>query len=108
EVYGFESPREGAPTGSDTYAIPVDAKHPGTAMLFIDYMLRPENAIKNIEYIRYPMPIKGTESAYTKLREPVPESVVTVEELAKAINFHNGTAAETQARDTAYTEIKAA
>ncbi len=108
ELYGFESPREGAPTGSDTYAIPVDAKHPGTAMLFIDYMLRPENAIKNIEYIGYPMPVKGTEQAYAKLVEPVPESVVTVEELGKAINFHNGTAAETQARDAAYTDIKAA
>ncbi|MFF5289846.1 polyamine ABC transporter substrate-binding protein [Paractinoplanes globisporus] len=108
ELYGFESPTEGAPTGSDTYAIPVDAKHPGTAMLFIDYMLRPENAIKNIEYIGYPMPIKGTEQAYAKLVEPVPESVVTVDDLAKAINFHNGTAEETQARDAAYTEIKAA
>ena len=33
--------------------------HPGTALLFIDYLLRPENAMKNINYLGYPMPVKG-------------------------------------------------
>ena len=27
-------------------------------MLFIDYLLRPENAMKNINYLYYPFPVK--------------------------------------------------
>ncbi|GAB3964855.1 hypothetical protein GCM10029978_026280 [Actinoallomurus acanthiterrae] len=106
-AYGFESPREGAPIGSDCYAIPSNAPHPGTAMLFIDYMLRPENVKKNIAYIGYPMPVKGTEDTYAKLVESVPEAIVTVADVAKGIDFKNGTEAQIQARDAAYTQIKA-
>ena len=40
-IYGFEAPKEGTPVNSDAYAIPINADHPGTALLFIDYMLRP-------------------------------------------------------------------
>ena len=40
-IYGFEAPKEGTPVNSDAYAIPINAHHPGTALLFIDYMLRP-------------------------------------------------------------------
>ncbi|NUK13512.1 spermidine/putrescine ABC transporter substrate-binding protein, partial [Streptomyces lunaelactis] len=32
-VFGFEVAKEGAPVNSDCYAIPSDARHPGTAML---------------------------------------------------------------------------
>jgi spermidine/putrescine transport system substrate-binding protein len=106
-LYGFESPREGTPIGSDCYAIPADAPHPGTAMLFIDYMLRPENVQKNIEYIGYAMPVHGTEDAYAELVETVPEAVVTVAELSKGIDFLGGTQQQIQARDAAFTEIKA-
>jgi spermidine/putrescine transport system substrate-binding protein len=56
--YDFEAPKEGAPINSDAYAIPTDAKHPGTAMVFIDYLLRPENAVKNISYLYYPFPVQ--------------------------------------------------
>ncbi|HET8599780.1 MAG TPA: spermidine/putrescine ABC transporter substrate-binding protein, partial [Segeticoccus sp.] len=49
-IYGFESPKEGTPVNSDCYAIPANAAHPGTAMLFINYLLEPENVIKNMNY----------------------------------------------------------
>ena len=58
ENYNFEAPKEGTPINSDAYVIPTNAKHPGTAMLFIDYLLRPENAMKNINYLYYPFPVK--------------------------------------------------
>ncbi len=66
--FGFEV-RQGrnARSTPTAYAIPSNAAHPGTALLFIDYMLRPENVIKNINYIGYPLPVKGTESAYESL-----------------------------------------
>ena len=36
----FQKCSEGFPVGSDTFVIPVNAEHPGTALLFIDFMLR--------------------------------------------------------------------
>ena len=58
-TFDFEAPSEGTPINSDAYAIPTNAKHPGTAMVFIDYLLRPENAIKNMNYLYYPFPVQG-------------------------------------------------
>jgi spermidine/putrescine transport system substrate-binding protein len=105
--YGFEACHEGSPVNSDCYAIPADAQHPGTALLFIDWMLKPENVIKNINYIGYPMPVHGTESAYEKLVESVPQCVVTVDDLSRDLVFRNGTVAQEQARDAAWTDVKA-
>lgn len=106
-VFGFEVAREGAPVNSDCYAIPVDAQHPGTAMLFIDYMLRPENVKKNIEYIGYPMPVRGSEDAYTALVEPFPQCQVTAADLKDDHYFRNGTAKGERHRDAAWTDVKA-
>jgi spermidine/putrescine transport system substrate-binding protein len=105
-IFGFEAPREGTPINSDTYAIPINAQHPGTALLFIDYMLRPENVEKNINYIGYPMPVHGTEGTYNELVAQYPECTVTVDDLARNLYFTNDSVAKTQARDAAYTEMK--
>ncbi|MFD6890698.1 spermidine/putrescine ABC transporter substrate-binding protein [Streptomyces sp. NPDC059957] len=106
-VFGFEVAREGAPVNSDCYAIPANAQHPGTAMLFIDYMLRPENVKKNIEYIGYPMPVRGTEDTYAALVEPFPQCQVTAADLKDDLYFRNGTAKGEQHRDAAWTDVKA-
>ncbi|MFF0219499.1 polyamine ABC transporter substrate-binding protein [Streptomyces vinaceus] len=106
-VFGFEVAREGAPVNSDCYAIPANAQHPGTAMLFIDYMLRPENVKKNIEYIGYPMPVRGTEDTYAALVEPFPQCLVTAEDLGADLFYRNGTASAERARDAAWTDVKA-
>lgn len=50
----YETCKEGVPTGNDTMVIPKSAQHPGTALLFIDWILAPENAKKNIDYFGYP------------------------------------------------------
>jgi spermidine/putrescine transport system substrate-binding protein len=105
-LYAFESPSEGAPVNTDTYAIPSNAEHPGTALLFIDYMLRPENVEKNINYIGYPMPVHGTEAVYDELMEPFPACKVTVDDLGEDLYFTNHSVEDTRARDDAYTRIK--
>ena len=105
-IYGFEAPQQGTPVNSDAYAIPVNAQHPGTALLFIDYMLRPENVEKNINYIGYPMPVHGTEATYEEIVADYPECTVTVEDLSRNLYFTNDSVAKTQARDAAYTEMK--
>ncbi|WP_316751429.1 polyamine ABC transporter substrate-binding protein [Streptomyces herbicida] len=106
-VFGFEAPKEGTPINSDCYAIPWNAPHPGTAMLFIDYMLRPENVKKNIEYIGYPMPVAGSEKTYAELVKPFPECLVTEDDLKADLFFRNGSRAAEDARDTAWTHVKA-
>ncbi|MEU9500970.1 spermidine/putrescine ABC transporter substrate-binding protein [Streptomyces sp. NPDC048196] len=106
-VFGFQAPKEGTPINSDCYAIPWNAPHPGTAMLFIDYMLRPENVKKNIEYIGYPMPVAGSEKTYADLVKPFPECLVTEDDLKADLFFRNGSRAAEDARDTAWTHVKA-
>ena len=53
-------------------AIPTNAKHPGTAMLFIDYLLRPEIAKKNMAYLYYPFPVRDAASTFQDLVKDVP------------------------------------
>ena len=105
-IYGFEAPKQGTPVNSDAYAIPVNAQHPGTALLFIDYMLRPENVEKNINYIGYPMPVHGTEATYEEIVADYPECTVTVDDISRNLFFTHDSVAKTQARDAAYTEMK--
>jgi putrescine transport system substrate-binding protein len=46
-------PREGAVMFFDMLAIPNDAKHVKNAHLFIDFLMRPEIAAKNTNYVNY-------------------------------------------------------
>ena len=46
-------PKEGALMWFDSMVIPVDAPHPDAALAFIDYMMKPEIAAKNSNYVYY-------------------------------------------------------
>lgn len=50
---GYQIPKEGALMWFDNFAIPKDAKHVDEALVFINYMMRPEVAAKNSNYISY-------------------------------------------------------
>jgi putrescine transport system substrate-binding protein len=49
----YNIPKEGAIAFYDNFAIPKDAKHVKNAYLFLDYMMRPEVAAKNSNYVNY-------------------------------------------------------
>ena len=49
----YNIPKEGAVMFFDNMAIPADASHVKNAHLFIDYMLRPEVAAKNSNFLSY-------------------------------------------------------
>ena len=49
----YSIPKEGALMWFDTLAIPADAQHPDNAHLFIDYLMRPEVAAKNSDFVNY-------------------------------------------------------
>ena len=46
-------PKEGTAISFDGFVIPADAPHPDEAHLFIDFMVRPENAARNASAIAY-------------------------------------------------------
>ena len=50
---GYVIPREGALMWFDAFAIPKDAPHPAEAHLFLDYMMRPEVAAANTNFVSY-------------------------------------------------------
>jgi spermidine/putrescine transport system substrate-binding protein len=60
----FQLNREGVPLGSDQMSIASVAEHPGTALLFIDWMLAPGNSIRNVAWTGYP---NGTEAGNAQL-----------------------------------------
>ena len=103
----FEAPKEGTPINSDAYVIPTDAQHPGTAMLFIDYMLRPENAIKNMNYLYYPFPVKDALPAFAELAADAPACQVSIEDLENENVFRLLGTDEVQRRSAMWTEVKA-
>ena len=50
---GYAIPKEGAQMWFDNLAIPKDAPHAAEAYAFIDYLLRPDVAAKNSNFISY-------------------------------------------------------
>jgi spermidine/putrescine transport system substrate-binding protein len=108
ENYSFQKCKEGLPLGTDCFAIPANAQHPGTALAFIDFLLEPEIASRNIEYTGYPMPYKGPDETFAELVKTDPEINVTVDDLENGDQFRNIGTAGRRLWDQTWTEIKAA
>jgi len=49
----YSIPKEGALMWFDTLAIPADAPHPGNAHAFIDFLMRPDVAAANSDFVNY-------------------------------------------------------
>jgi putrescine transport system substrate-binding protein len=50
---GYKIATEGAISNYDMFAIPVDAPHPSNAHVFINFMLRPDIAARNTNFLKY-------------------------------------------------------
>jgi spermidine/putrescine transport system substrate-binding protein len=108
EAYRFQKAKEGFPVGTDTIAIPANAEHPGTALLFLDFMLDPENASQNVSYFGYPMAVTGAEDAFAKIAEDDPAVNITVDDLKNGQQFAYLTGKDKVLWDRTWTEVKAA
>ena len=107
ENFKFQKCDEGIPVGSDAFAIPVNAEHPGTAMLFIEYMLEEEHQAQNVEWVGYPMPYQGgATQAFAGLVKDDPSINVTVQDLENGQQFENLEGEGRRAWDRAWTEVK--
>ncbi len=56
EDLAYAVPKEGSNLWFDAMVIPANAKHPENAEKFINFMLEPENAAQNAEYVWYSIP----------------------------------------------------
>jgi spermidine/putrescine transport system substrate-binding protein len=108
EVYRFQKAKEGFPVGTDTIAIPANAEHPGTALLFVDFMLDPENAAQNVAYFGYPMAVTGAEDAFAKIAKDDPAVNITVDDLTHGQQFAYLTGKDKALWERTWTEVKAA
>jgi spermidine/putrescine transport system substrate-binding protein len=107
ENFTFQKCSEGIPLGTDCFAIPANAEHPGTALTFINFILDPENASKNIEYMGYPMPYEGPDATFAQLVKDDPSINVTIDDLKNGQQFANLGVQGRRLWDQTWTEIKA-
>jgi spermidine/putrescine transport system substrate-binding protein len=63
-VLRFQLNAEGVPLGSDQMSIASSAEHPGTALLFIDWLLQPDRSARNVAWTGY---ANGTEAGNAAL-----------------------------------------
>ena len=90
----YRIPREGAMLNFDMVAIPADAPHAKNAHLFINFLLRPDIATRNSNFLKY---ANGDDAAFETLTPAVrndpgiypPPAVraLLVPELAKSAQF---------------------
>ena len=81
ELYRYETCSEGVPVGTDFMSIPVNARSPGTAMLFMDWIITPENAARNVRWNGYPQPCDGGREQFAELVKEEPAIDVDLDSL---------------------------
>lgn len=85
KYWKYETCKEGVPVGNDTIVIMKDAPHPGTALLFIDWVLA--HAADNVGYTGYSMPTTAGIDAFGKVVSEYPSLNVTTEMLTHGVPF---------------------
>ena len=103
----YQVATDGVVVGSDTMAIPANAQHPGTAMLFIDWMLRPEHVAQNIDYFGYPMGTTTGEDAFANLVKDFPWLQVSADALSTGNQIHDLPPADLQTWTANWAKVKA-
>ena len=107
ELYKYETCKEGVPVGTDLMCIPITARSPGTAMLFIDWILEPENAAQNVAWNGYPQPCEGGKQEFAKLVKDEPSIDVDLEALGGGGMEYRLDDAARQLWTSIFTEVKA-
>jgi spermidine/putrescine transport system substrate-binding protein len=107
QTISYETCKEGVPTGNDTMVIPKNAKHPGTALLFIDWMLMPENATTNVNYFGYPQVTTEGLDAFNKLAAQYPSLNITLDTAIHGLRELAPDGAKLQMWDQAWAKVKA-
>jgi spermidine/putrescine transport system substrate-binding protein len=72
-LLAYKVPQEGGLIGWDMMSISVNAQHPGTALLFIDWMLEPEHAAQNVRWHGYQSGTKAGDAAWAEVMKDFPQ-----------------------------------
>ncbi|MGZ5330679.1 MAG: polyamine ABC transporter substrate-binding protein [Solirubrobacterales bacterium] len=107
ENYKYETCTEGVPVGSDLMSIPINARSPGTALLFMNWILDPENAAQNVAWTGYPQPCEGGKQEFAKLVKEEPSIDVNLEDLANGDEYRLDNPDARQLWTETFTEVKA-
>ena len=108
ELYQYETCDEGVPVGTDLMSIPITSRSPGTAMLFMDWILEPENAAQNVAWNGYPQPCEGGKQEFAELVKDEPSIDVDLEALAGgAMEYRLDDPEARQLWTSTFTEVKA-
>jgi spermidine/putrescine transport system substrate-binding protein len=108
ENYKYETCEEGVPVGTDLMCIPATARAPGTALKFIDWILRPDNAATNVMWNGYPQPVDGGREAFAELVKEEPAIDVNLEELGDGgLEYRLDSAEDRELWTRVWTEVKA-
>lgn len=90
----------------DNWVIPTASEHPVAAHKWIDYILEPAAAGREMNYHAYPVPVQGIEGVDPKLAS---DPVINIpDEKIQGYESQIETAKSLQQRNRAYTEFKAA
>ena len=90
----------------DNWVIPADAEHPVAAHKWIDFVLDPVNAGKEMNYHQYAVPVTGIKGVDPKLAS---DPIINVpDEKLQGYQSQVQTAKGLEQRNRAYTEFKAA
>lgn len=96
-------PKEGTNKWFDGLCIPKGAKHKKEAEEFINFLCKPENALKNVEYIGYQTPIP---EAFKMLPKEIQDQYPTKEELDKSQVFIDLSPETLKLYDEAWTKVR--
>jgi spermidine/putrescine transport system substrate-binding protein len=108
EVFHYETCKEGVPVGTDLMCIPVTARSPGTALMFIDWILEPEHAARNVNWNGYPQPVEGGRQAFAELVKTEPSIDVDLEQLGEGgLEYRLDSADDRALWTQVWTEVKA-
>jgi spermidine/putrescine transport system substrate-binding protein len=91
----------------DNWVIPAASEHPVAAHRWIDFMLEPRAAAREMEYHAYPVPVRGIERFVDPelARDPI---IAIPDETIERYETQLQTPRGQQQRDRIYTEFRAA
>jgi spermidine/putrescine transport system substrate-binding protein len=103
----FETCHDGTPIGVDTMSIPAKAQHPGTALLFIDWVLRPDNSRACVEWMGQANGTTAGNAAFNQLVADFPFLQTSDEILARGAWKRVPTGGQQQLWAQAWSRVKA-
>lgn len=107
-LFKYETCKEGVPVGTDLMCIPTTARSPGTALKFIEWLMVPENAARNVRWNGYPQPMAGGREAFAELVKEEPTIDVDLDALGdSSMEYRLDSADDRALWNQVWTEVKA-